>query len=63
MGQQRTVVIHSFTCRDTIEELLDQIIQDKIRLADKIVESLSDPVSDESILKELASRLPTVTPA
>ena len=63
MGQQRTVVVHSFTCRDTIEELLDQIIQDKIRLADKIVESLSDPVSDESILKELASRLPTVTPA
>ena len=27
MGQKRTVIVHSFTCRDTIEEILDDIIE------------------------------------
>ena len=57
MGQLRTVVVYSFTCRDTVEEVLDEIIEDKERLATTIVESLSDPVSNVSVMQEVARRL------
>ena len=57
MGQKRVVVIHSFTCRDTVEEVLDSIIEEKGRLADVIVEPLADLAGDASILDEVTSRL------
>ena len=55
MGQERTVVIHSFTCRDTIEEALEGILEEKRRLAENIVESLVDPIDDASIRQEVAT--------
>ena len=57
MGQTRTVTVHSFTCRDTVEELLDEIIAEKGRLADIIIESLADPTSHPSVLNEVSVRL------
>ena len=57
MGQTRTVIVHSFTCRDTVEEILDDIIREKGRLSETIVESLVDPVHDASVLCEVADRL------
>ena len=57
MGQKRTVIVHSFTCRDTIEEILDDIIEGKDRLAATIIESLADPASDASILQQVSARL------
>ena len=55
MGQERTVVIHSFTCRNTIEEALDDILEEKTRLAENIVGSLADPMDDPSIRQELTT--------
>ena len=57
MGQTRTVIVHSFTCRDTVEEILDEIIREKGRLSETIVGSLVDPVHDASVLREVADRL------
>ena len=57
MGQSRTVVIHSFTCRNTVEEMLDEILEDKERLAATIVESLADPTDNAAVLIEIARRL------
>ena len=57
MGQTRTVIVYSFTCRDTVEELLDEIIREKGRLSETIVGSLVDPVHDASVLYEVADRL------
>ena len=57
MGQKRIVIIHSFTCRDTVEEVLDSIIEEKGRLANVIVEPLADLAGDASILDEVTTRL------
>ena len=57
MGQTRSVVVHSFTCRDTVEEVLDGILQEKKRLATAIVESLADPIADSSLQQAVTSRL------
>ena len=62
MGQKRTVVIHSFTCLDTVEEVLDNIIEEKSRLAAIIVEPLVDLAGDPSILREVTSRLKKANP-
>ena len=57
MGQARTVIIHSFTCRNTVEEMLDEILEGKERLTEAIVESLADPASDTAVMQEIARRL------
>ena len=57
MGQERTVVVHSFTCRDTVEEHLDQILATKVKLTASIIEGLADPLGDASIAQEVVRRL------
>lgn len=57
MGQQRTVIVHSFTCRNTVEELLDEIIAEKVRLTDSIVEAIARPANESSILREITDRM------
>ena len=52
IGQTRTVVVHSFTCRDTVEEILDDIIEDKIRLSDTIVDALAEMNVPDSLLQQ-----------
>ena len=63
MGQTRTVIVHSFTCRDTVEELLDDILEEKGRLSEAIIESLADPATHGSIFREASSRLRNTTTA
>jgi SNF2 family DNA or RNA helicase len=41
IGQDRPVVIHSYVCRDTIEERLEQILESKRDLVERVVDSLS----------------------
>jgi SNF2 family DNA or RNA helicase len=41
IGQDRPVVIHSYVCRDTIEERLEQILESKRELVERVVDSLS----------------------
>ena len=55
LGQTKTVVIHSFTCRDTIEEDLDRIIQEKNELSQAVIESNADPVKNPAIIDHLTS--------
>ena len=57
MGQTRTVVVHSFSCRDTIEDLLDHILDEKQRLTSAIIEPLVDPINDPSIFDEIRNTL------
>ena len=57
MGQKRTVVVHSFTCRNTIEETLDSILEEKDRLAETLIESLANPLGNSEILQEVLRRL------
>ena len=54
IGQTRMVVVHSFTCRDTVEEVLDNIIKEKGRLSEAIVDALADKGGPESFLQEAA---------
>ena len=54
IGQTRMVVVHSFTCRDTVEEVLDDIIKEKGRLSEAIVDALADKGGPESFLQEAA---------
>ena len=57
IGQTKTVIVHSFTCRDTVEEVLDDIIEDKTRLSDTIVDTLAEMNVPDSILQEATSQL------
>ena len=57
IGQTRTVIVHSFTCRDTVEEVLDDIIEEKTRLSDTIVDALADTNVPDSILQEATGQL------
>ena len=53
IGQKRNVLVHKFVCRGTVEERIDQMIQDKQELADEI---LGDRASGESLLTEMSDR-------
>ena len=57
IGQTRTVIVHSFTCRDTVEEVLDDIIEDKTRLSDTIVDALANTNVPNYILQEATGQL------
>ena len=41
IGQERTVFVHTFTCRGTVEERLDGIIRRKRGLVQNIIEKLA----------------------
>ncbi|MFW5844676.1 MAG: DEAD/DEAH box helicase [Planctomycetota bacterium] len=54
IGQTRNVLVHKFTCRGTIEEKIDAMIQDKRRLASDLLEGQGEikltELSDEQLL-------------
>jgi len=51
IGQHRNVVVHKFICRGTIEEKIDQLIEEKTSLADDILKA-----GAESMLTEMSNR-------
>ncbi len=55
IGQHRNVVVHKFICRGTVEEKIDELIEEKSRLADDILtaggESMLTEMSDEELLR------------
>jgi SNF2 family DNA or RNA helicase len=58
IGQHRNVVVHKFICRGTIEEKIDQLIEEKTSLADDILkagaESMLTEMSNQELLKIVA---------
>ena len=46
IGQQKTVQVHKFVCTGTLEERIDQMIEQKMELADNIVGSGEQWISD-----------------
>ena len=49
IGQKRNVQVHKFICVGTVEEKIDQMIEEKKRLADNIV------TAGENMLTELST--------
>ncbi len=39
IGQKRSVIVHKFVCKGTVEERIDQMIESKIELSEKILSS------------------------
>jgi len=39
IGQKRNVMVHKFVCRGTIEEKIDQMINEKVALADSVLDA------------------------
>jgi SNF2 family DNA or RNA helicase len=58
IGQHRNVLVHKFICRGTVEEKIDALIEEKINLADDILESgansLLTEMNDEELLRMVA---------
>ena len=48
IGQQRNVLVHKFVCRGTVEDKIDRLIADKVKLADDVLDA-----GGETILTEL----------
>jgi len=42
IGQQKNVIVHKFITRGTIEEKIDQIIEDKVRLSQEVVPDIQE---------------------
>ncbi|MCL5097502.1 MAG: DEAD/DEAH box helicase, partial [Candidatus Omnitrophica bacterium] len=53
IGQKRNVLVHKFVCRGTIEERIDQVIEDKKSLSDEILEGGSEKLLTEMSNDEL----------
>jgi superfamily II DNA or RNA helicase len=51
IGQRRNVLVHKFTCRGTIEERIDQLIQSKQQLVSDVLEE-----GAELLLTEMSNR-------
>ena len=47
IGQDRNVLVHKFVCRGTIEERIDQLIEDKKSLADDLLEAGAEKLLTE----------------
>ena len=58
IGQHRNVMVHKFICRGTVEEKIDELIEEKTNLADDILkagaESMLTEMSNEELLKVVA---------
>ncbi|MDA0839632.1 MAG: DEAD/DEAH box helicase [Planctomycetota bacterium] len=58
IGQHRNVVVHKFICRGTVEEKIDELIEEKTSLADDILkagaESMLTEMSNEQLLSIVA---------
>jgi non-specific serine/threonine protein kinase len=51
IGQGRNVLVHKFVCRGTIEEKIDELVEEKARLAGDLLES-----GPEAMLTEMSDR-------
>jgi hypothetical protein len=55
IGQHKNVLVHKFVCRGTVEEKIDQMILEKISLADGILQNDGAPMltelNDENLLE------------
>ena len=62
LGQERIVHVHRFRCRDTVEELLDVILESKERSFDSIINALAtevrlDGIGSHKLLNEALLRV------
>ena len=51
IGQRRNVLVHKFVCRGTIEEKIDELVEEKARLAGDLLES-----GPEAMLTEMSDQ-------
>jgi non-specific serine/threonine protein kinase len=65
IGQKRNVLVHKFVCRGTLEERIDQMIQDKKQLAEEILgsgaESMLTEMNDKDLLNFVSIDLSRAT--
>ena len=58
IGQKRNVLVHKFVCRGTVEDRIDQTIEDKRTLSEKLLdqsgETLLTELSDDELLQFVA---------
>ena len=58
IGQHRNVMVHKFICRGTVEERIDEMIEEKASLAEDILkggaEAILTEMSDEQLLEIVA---------
>ncbi len=52
IGQKKNVFVHKFVCQGTIEERIDALIEEKMRLANELI---SDDGSAESLLTKMSA--------
>ncbi len=53
IGQQRNILVHKFVCRGTIEEHIDQLIEEKIGLSRELLEGGAERMITEMSDREL----------
>ena len=67
IGQKRNVLVHKFVCRGTIEERIDQVIEDKKSLSDELLEGggekLLTEMNNDELLRFVALDLQRATEA
>jgi non-specific serine/threonine protein kinase len=65
IGQTKTVLVHTFVCRGTIEERIDQLIDSKRRLSQDLLEGGSEvlltEMNDDDLLRLVALDLHTAS--
>jgi SNF2 family DNA or RNA helicase len=58
IGQKRNVLVHKFVCRGTVEERIEEMIQQKQSMADRLLnqegETLLTEMSDAELLRFVA---------
>jgi non-specific serine/threonine protein kinase len=64
IGQKKNVMVHKFMCKGTIEEKIDRLIKDKLKLATAIIEdsealSLTE-MNDEALMDLVMLNVETV---
>jgi non-specific serine/threonine protein kinase len=67
IGQRKSVLVHKFICRGTVEERIDELIAGKQRMARSVLEAggeaLLTEMSDEELLRTVALDLRAATEA
>lgn len=65
IGQQRNVLVHKFVCRGTIEERIDQLIEEKTQLSEDLLgegaEKLLTDMSDKELINLVSLDLERAT--
>ena len=67
IGQKKNVLVHKFVCRGTIEERIDQVIEDKKSLSNELLEGggeqLLTEMNNDELLRFVALDLKRTTDA